>query len=226
MDDQFNSWVAMWEKSQGDMPKVPAMRKANPETSFFGMNSVNDDDLEAARARDIDAWKDIDARTSQLNGRVDSHELFMEAKKEEEAKKKGLGGKKKVDDGSNGKKKKKSATDSTHDEADPDDTEGIGAILAKALGDKDQFVSPNPIHFASVGMDQKLRVTPNWTSGSALMALAKLKIAMFDLECEMLSAEATGGKNVAALESRLEGLQKQFHVMSQKVAPDTKNDVS
>lgn len=216
----------MWEKSQGDMPKVPAMRKANPESSFFGMNSVNDDNLDPdnASARDIDGWKDVADRTNQLYGKVDSHELFMEAKKQEAAEKKGLGGKVKTDSGSK-KKSKKSAADSTHDEANPDETEGIGAILAKSLGDKDQFQSPNPIHFASVGMDQKMRVTPNWTSGTALAALAKMKAAMYDLESEMLTAEAMGG-DVTTLETRLEKLQKEFHKLSQSIVPNPANDVS
>lgn len=227
MDDQFNSWVAMWEKSQGDMPKVPAMRKADPDASFFGMNSVNDDNMDPdnASARDIDAWKDVADRTNQLYGKVDSHQLFIEAKKQEAEEKKGLGGKVKTDSGSKKKKKKKSVAESDHEEADPDETEGIGAILAKSLGDKDQFTSPNPIHFASVGMDQKMRVTPNWTSGTALSALAKLKVAMHDLENEMLTAEAMGG-NVDTLEARLDKLQKEFHTLSQSIVPNTKNDVS
>lgn len=226
MDDQFLNWVDMWDKAQGDMPKVAPARKTDPNAaSFFGMNSVDDDDLDSARARDVDAWKDVHNRADQLYGKVDSHQLFIEAKKQEAAEKKALAGKAKEDSGSK-KKKKKSAAESTHDEADPDETEGIGAILAKSLGDKDQFPSPNPIHFASVGMDQKLRVTPNWTSGTALAALAKLKAAMFDLEGEMLTAEALGGKNVAALETRLEKLQKEFHTLSQSIVPNIKNDVS
>lgn len=225
MDDQFLNWVDMWDKAQPDMPKVAPVRKTDPNaSSFFGMNSVDDDDLDTARARDVDAWKDVHNRTDQLYGKVDSHELFVEAKKQELAEKKALAGKAK--ENGDKKKKKKSAAESTHKEADPDETEGIGAILAKSLGDKDQFVSPNPIHFASVGMDQKLRVTPNWTSGTALVALAKIKVAMFDLESEMLTAEALGGKNLADLENRLEKLQKEFHTLSQSIVPNVKNDVS
>lgn len=214
MDDQFNSWVAMWEKSQADMPKVTPTRQSSPNTSFFGMNSVNDDDMDSdnVSVSDVDVWKDVDDRLNQLHSKVDSHELFIEAKKQPKSK--------------SVKKKKKSAADSTHEEADPDDTEGIGAILAKSLGDKDQFVSPNPIHFASVGMDQKMRVTPNWTSGTALAALSKMKAAMYDLECEMLTAEAMGGKNIDALETRLEKLQKEFSTLSQSIVPQVKNDVS
>jgi hypothetical protein len=183
MDDQFNKWVDLWDKAQGDMPKIPPVRQA--DTSFFGMKSVDDENLDAMRARDLDAWKDVDARTDQLYAKVDSHQLFIEAKKEE-AKAKS----KKKSGGS--KKKTKSAAESTHEEADPDDTDGLGAILSKALGDKDQVVAQNPITFYSVGMDQKLRVTPNWTSGGVLQALSDIKKAMYDLECEMLSAEAYG----------------------------------
>jgi hypothetical protein len=198
MDDQFMNWLDMWDKMRED--KTPATQ---PDNSFFGMHNI--DDEKDIAFQDIDVWKDVSDRADNVYGKVDSHQLFSEAKKE---------------------KKKKSAAKSTHKEADPDDKEGIGAILAKALGDPDQFVSPNPIHFASVGMDQKVRVTPNWTSGTALIALAKLRSAMYDLECEMLTAEAMGGKNVKTLEGRLESLQKEFEELSQKIVPKVKNDVS
>jgi hypothetical protein len=72
--------------------------------------------------------KDVHNRADQLYGKVDSHQLFIEAKKQEAAEKKALAGKAKEDSGSK-KKKKKSAAESTHDEADPDETEGIGAGL-------------------------------------------------------------------------------------------------
>jgi hypothetical protein len=210
MDDQFNNWVSLWDKAQAAMSKDDKKTDTRKE-SFFGMKSVQEDDLDFVSPQDVENWKDVDNRTDQLYGKVDSHQLFIEAKKEDKKKKKG---------------KKKSAAESTHKEADPDDSEGIGAILAKSLGDADQFVSPNPIHFASVGIDQKPRITPNWTSGTALIALAKLRAAMYDLECEMLTAEAMGGKNVTTLEGRLESLQKQFDKLSQSIVPNPKNDVS
>jgi hypothetical protein len=232
MDDQFNNWVDMWDKAQGSMPAVSPTRQTQASNSFFGMNSVEDDTVfdDDIRKNDIEVWKDVSNRTDQVHAKVDSESLFNEAAKKDKKKKaKSKPKTTKPEDGLSPvviiKSAPGSAADSTGEEADPDEEEGIGAILARSLGDEDQFASPNPIHFASVGKDQKLRVTPNWTSGTALAALAKLKSLMYDLECEMLTAEALGGKNLSQLENRLEGLQKQFDTFSQKIIPKVKNDI-
>jgi hypothetical protein len=123
------------------------------------------------------------------------------------------------------KKKKKVSKKEEEELAVVDDEDGFGKSLASKIGDKDQFVSPNPVHFASIGKDQKLRITPNWTSGEALAALAKLKSMMYDLECEMLTKEAMGS-DVVSLEARLENMRKQVDALSQKLIPDVKTDVS
>jgi hypothetical protein len=215
MDEELLKYLAIWDKSQAESPmeKMAPPRQVDPNSSFFGMNQVDDEDDEVS-LKDLDSWTDATNRADQRFSKVDSHALFNEAVKEGAKKKKTV------------KKKKKSAADNYNVDADPDDSEGIGAILAKSLGDVDQFVSPNPITVSSVGMDQKLRVTPNWTSGKSLAALAKMKSLMYDLECEMLSAEALDSKGVKVLETRLQGLQKQMDALSQDIVPKVKNDVS
>jgi hypothetical protein len=200
MQQDFDKWVDLWDKAQVSMPKPQPTKRAD-SNSFFGMNSVDDDTIDDINRSDAEGWSDVIDRTNALYAPVG--DLITE-----ETKKK----KKKT------KKKKEELTV-------VDDEDGFGKKLASKIGDKNQFISPNPIHFASVGTDQKLRITPNWTSGDALAALAKLKSMMYDLECEMLTKEAMGS-DVESLESRLENMKKQVDALSQKLIPDVKTDVS
>lgn len=208
-DPQFNKWVDMWDKAAKEMNDTVPVKKVDPNKSFFGMSSVDDDAFEDIDSSDIEGWHDVNDRTSQLYSPV-ADELLTEAEEKKKPKKK----KKPV------KKKDKAGNPPEHEEDD-----GLESVLAKSIGDEDQFISPNPIHFASVGKDQKMRVTPNWTAGEALIALVKLKSMMYDLECEMLTAEALGS-NIDTLEKRLDLMGKQFDKLSQKLVPNPKNDVS
>lgn len=212
MDDQFNNWVDMWDKASGQMGKEAPIKKPTSNFSFFGMSSVDDNTIDDINNSDVDGWNDVNDRTTQLYAPVGDLLTEAEEKKKKKSKKK----KNKV----SSKEKNKS------EEPEYDEEDGFDSILAKNVGDKNQFVGPNPVHFSSVGKDQKLRVTPNWTSGDALIALAKLKSMMYSLECEMLTSEALGGNNVVELEKRLSSMGRQFDKLSQKLIPDVKKDVS
>lgn len=212
MDNDFNKWVSMWDAAVDGMEKeVPAKKAAVPNSSFFGMDTPDDVAQDYINKQDLTNWQDVLDRTDQLRAPTIPGELLQESTKKTTKKQKPTT-----------KKKKDPAEDPA--EVD-DDEEGLAALLSKHLGDKKQFISPNPIHFASIGTDQKVRVTPNWTSGETLAALAKLKSMMYDLECELLTKEGLG-VDIGNLENRLTSMQKQVHKMSEMLTPDAGTDVS
>jgi len=218
MRDDLDHYMDLWDKAQKDMPKPPPPKEAG---NFFGMHNIPEEETEEdVDINDASHWREIYFRAQQLHEPRPMDDLLTEAKKKEASKKEAP--KKKVkkkvtnkrgDGGADGEEPPK--TDPEHD--------GFGHDLAKKLGDA-KF-EPNPIHFASKGEDQKMRVTPNWTDGKELRALAKLKALMYELESELLGTDVTGG-DPEPVRARLVSIQRQCEAMSQALIPNPKDDVS
>ena len=79
--------------------------------------------------------------------------------------------------------------------------------------------SPNPISPTTLGQDSKLKVTPNWTSGKELEALAELKQRLYDLEVKLGEAD-TKSDDPTALEKQFEKLKQDMDDLSNSLTPD------
>jgi len=92
--------------------------------------------------------------------------------------------------------------------------------------DKDYMT--NPTHFASVGKDQKLRVTPNFTDGPFLRELSDLKIQIEALEREVHTAAVSDrGKLENKLRAQVDSIRNRIEELSDIIsAPHPIEDVS
>jgi len=100
-------------------------------------------------------------------------------------------------------------------------------LINEAHGEKETIGPhlPNPVHYASTGEDQKLRVTPNWNDGEELIELHHLKIAMEQLESKLNAADAFGDKT-GSIQTKLDALREKFHDLSHEIQPDQTIDKS
>jgi len=76
----------------------------------------------------------------------------------------------------------------------------------------------NPIYPSSIGKDQDVSVTPNWTDGKELTELAELKANLEKLESK-LNAEEAMGKDGKSIHSKIESLKKQIDELSDSLTP-------
>lgn len=218
--EEIDQYLALWDQAQKHFPK---QKKAAPENvSYYGMQrDASEDEFDE---EDGEHWRDVYYRSLEIDGIEGEDQLVNEA--EEEPKKKSPKKKKKSSKKKSSSKKEKDVRTPYEGEPPDEDEEedGFGKDLADGFG-KDVKFNVNPITFSSVGSDNKLRVTPNWTDGDELRQLAKLKALMYDLESELLGTDIRGG-DVGPLKIKLRGIQKQCETLSQRLIPDVKHDVS
>lgn len=240
--DEIDQYLALWDQAQKSFPKEK--KSARPISSYFGMqNNVSDQDItedEEEHWRDV-YYRSLEINPDQLKGGEEnllSEEDIeqqclagmMGLREAKEAKRKLAEAKttkssKKSSDKPS-KKKKSDPRKPKDGEDSPDwdeDEDGFGKDLAKKLGDVD--FTPNPIHFASVGQDNKLRVTPNFSDGKELRKLAKLKSLLYDLETELLGTDVRGG-DVEPIRVKMLAVRRQCESLSQSLTPDPRKDVS
>lgn len=208
--EEIEQYLELWDKARKDFAIEDKPQKT---ASFFGMyNHEEDIQNQEPDSNEAEHWRDVYFRALELSA---NEEIISENEGKPTKKKKKK--KKKKDDVSKSK-------DGDEIPSTNDDEDGFGSELSDGPG-KDVKFTPNPIHFASKGVDNKLRVTPNWTDGDELRELARLKSLMYDLESEYLGAD-TRGEDAEPIRVRLVKIQKQCEAMSQNLTPDPKKDVS
>ena len=85
----------------------------------------------------------------------------------------------------------------------------------------------NPTHFASLGKDQELRVTPNFTDGDVLRELNALKLALHILEDKVNTAYAVGTeKQENTLRKEMDSIRSKVEELSNKMTPHPIEDPS
>lgn len=82
----------------------------------------------------------------------------------------------------------------------------------------------NPIHYASVGNDQDLRVSKNWSQGPELEELADVKKQVEEMERKFHDADVLEKSDKSKLQTELNNLRERMHKLSQKVTPDPQED--
>lgn len=96
---------------------------------------------------------------------------------------------------------------------------------------KDVKFQHNPIHHASVGMDQSpspydaTRVTPNFTDGDELRKLHELKIKLEKLESALQTADVRQERK-GDYKDELDKLRKQIDGLSDKLLPEPARDIT
>lgn len=231
--EEIKQYMQFWDQAKKSFPSEK--KSVRPVSSFLGLqNNVVLDDISEEESNH---WKNIYDRSLEIdpdmfNGEenllseeeIDQQCLagLMDIKEAKEAKKK-----------TKKSKKAKNSSKSSRDVRKPKDGEevpeldeekdGFGKDLAKKLGDAE--FTPNPVHFASIGADSDLRVTPNFTDGSELRQLAKLKSLLYDLETELLGTDVRGD-DPEPIRVKMLAVRRQCESLSQRLIPDPRNDVS
>jgi hypothetical protein len=91
--------------------------------------------------------------------------------------------------------------------------------------ERDNIYQNNPTNFASLGPDQQLQISPNFSDGEILSKLNAKKLELHDLEDELERARALGTeKQVDTLKKELEELRKVVEKLSNKLIPDAIKD--
>lgn len=232
--DEIDHYMSLWQEAEKQFPKEKKTpQKKSP--SFFGMHNLPESDIITEeeskgwnklyqRSLEIDPddfngegdeeiLSEEEIHQQQLAGLMDIHEAREAKKKAAESRNKKVGK----------KPKKKAKPVEDEDDFGGDKNDGFGKKMSKKLGDT-SFM-PNPVHFASVGDDSKLRVTPNFTDGPELRALAKMKTLLHDLESELLGTDVRGG-NAEPIRVKMIAVRRQCEALSQRLIPDPKTDVS
>lgn len=235
--EEIDKYMELWDQAQKHFPKEK--KPAPSKNSYFGMSNIPEDVDEFA-PNEEEHWRDVyyrsleidpdevnggdqlvnedDINQQYLAGMMDIHEVREAKKKAAEAK--------------SSKKKSKTSKKKTVDKRKPqeddapdwdEDKDGFGKDLAKKLGDAE--FSPNPVHFSSIGDDNALRVTPNFTDGDDLRQLARLKSLLYDLESELLGTDIRGGKT-EPVRAKMIAVRRQCEALSQRLIPDPRKDVS
>ncbi len=245
--NEIDEYLALWDQAQSQFPK--AKKAAAPKNnSYFGMQSIPE--VNDFSEDEEEHWRDVyyrsleidpdeingsgeqilsedDINQQYLAGMMDIHEVREAKKKAAESKeKKAVAAAKKKAAPAKKKSKKTQDVRKPLDDDAPDfddEVDGFGHQLAKKLGDADFKV--NPVHFASVGDDSALRVTPNWTDGKELRALDKMKRLLHDLESEWLGQDVRGG-DPEPIRVKIIALRRQCEALSQSLIPDPRKDVS
>jgi len=241
--DEIGEYMALWDQAQKQFPQEKK-KPARQAPSYFGMQNINAQDISEDEE---EHWRDIYYRSLEIDpdeisggaeeGLLSEDEIdqqclagMMDIREAKEAKRKAAEARSKPKKKSSSKSKKKRV------EADPrkprdgdevpdwdEDEDGFGKDLAKKLGDAEFY--PNPVHFASIGADNDLRVTPNFTDGDNLRQLARLKALLYDLESEMLGTDVRGG-DPEPIRVKMIKVRKQCESLSQRLIPDPRKDVS
>jgi hypothetical protein len=193
---EMSDYVKDWSENQKSFEKKKNKKQELEESSFFGLRAYDSD--EDASKQDYGQWMRI---SKKLNNRLDEELLTEDIPTERVVK--------------------------THDVDDEDDSVGEEKIekhgmkkdLAKGPGPDVKF-HVNPVHFASVGTDQELRVQ----GGEKFMELAKMKSLLYSLESELLRAD-TLGEDTSKIERTLKQMRKECHKMCQLLTPDAKTDI-
>lgn len=240
--DEIDQYMQLWDQAQKSFPKEK--KPVRPTPSFFGLQ--NNSDVDDISEDEGEHWRDIYYRSLEIDpdeisgggeeGLLSEDEIdqqclagMMNIREAKEAKKK-------ASEAKAARKAKKSPKPSKKKNGDPrkpkdgeevpgwdEDEDGFGKDLAKKLGDVD--FTPNPVHFASVGSDSDLRVTPNFTDGAELRKLAKLKSLLYDLETELLGTDVRGG-DAEPIRVKMLAVRRQCESLSQSLIPDPRKDVS
>jgi hypothetical protein len=82
------------------------------------------------------------------------------------------------------------------------------ANVAKVVGS-----TSNPIQPTSVGKDQDLVVTPNWTDGKELVELSEMKAKLEQLESKLNAAESFG-ESSKGIQGKIDALKQQIDDLS------------
>lgn len=201
-NEDFNKWCDLWDKAQkeleDDAAREPIERKLNLG-GFFGLTQA--DNLDHVSVDAADEWRDVIKRTNQLFDPVTKEEFFTEERDPNTFR----------------------STRSKYRPEVDENEDGIGKDLANGPG-KDVHFNVNPTHFASAGVDQKLRVAKNWTDGKELVELAKMKSLLYALESDFLHADCLGEKT-EGIQRKLAEIQNKCSALSEKLTPDPKTDV-
>ncbi len=85
--------------------------------------------------------------------------------------------------------------------------------------------SPNPVYPNSLGKDQDLIVTPNWSDGKDLIELHNMKISLHALENKLNTAWANqNSKNVGKIQEQIRNLKRQIDDLSDSLPPNIFDD--
>jgi hypothetical protein len=243
--DEIDQYLALWDQAQKQFPQEKRKPAARPSPSYFGMqNAVNAQDI---TEDEEEHWRDIYYRSLEIDpdeirggaeeGLLSEEEIdqqclagMMDLREAKEAKRKAAEARSKPKARKPASSKKKKVERDRRKPRDGDETpdwdeekDGFGKDLAKKLGDVD--FTANPVHFASVGNDSDLRVTPNFTDGDELRQLARLKSLLYDLESELLGTDIRGG-NTEPIRIKMIKVRRQCESLSQRLIPDPRKDVS
>lgn len=239
--DEMDQFMSLWAEAQNQFQPVkkaaPAGKKPVPKkkpNSYYGMQNMHENDDIAPEEEAH--WRDVYFRSLE----IDTDELLQEnGGEEDDIDAQCLAGMMSLQEAKAAKRaaaekkaQKKSSKKKTEDRRKPqeddapdyeEDEDGFGKDMAKKLGDT--TFTPNPVHFASVGKDSALRVTPNFTDGDVLRKLSSLRTLLHDLESEALGTDIRGGDPKAIL-IKIKSARRQCESLSQQLIPSPDKDVS
>lgn len=85
---------------------------------------------------------------------------------------------------------------------------------------KDIARAANPVYHHTAGQDQDLEPwTPNWIDGKELVELSKLKVDLYDLECECGKKDALG-EGADAIQSKIKSMWEKLNKLSNDLTPN------
>lgn len=90
-------------------------------------------------------------------------------------------------------------------------------------GNKKDYLA-NPIHFASVGKDQDVVVSDNFSDGKELRELNDLKKIVEKMERDLHSSEVFGDQSRKKIEKKLNKVREMVEELSQKIVPRSNNE--
>jgi hypothetical protein len=233
--DEMSRYMELWDQAQKQFPKEK--KTPTQPSSFYGMH--NNVDPHEITEDEEEHWRDVYYRSLEIDpdefmigddeqtlneDEIDQQCLagMMDLREAKEAKRKAAEKRAKPKAKSSKKKDVRKPKDGEAPGWD-EEKDGFGKKMAKKLGDTE--FSPNPVHFASIGADSDLRVTPNFTDGDDLRQLARLKSLLYDLESELLGTDIRGG-STEPIRIKMMAVRRQCESLSQRLIPDPKKDVS
>lgn len=91
-------------------------------------------------------------------------------------------------------------------------------LIDKSLGEKVKKVadSPNPVHPNTLGADNDVKVTQNWTDGDELRELVSLKNSLYELESKMNSLEGEG-KDASKVIAQIKKIKTEIDNLSNEI---------
>lgn len=92
-------------------------------------------------------------------------------------------------------------------------------------GGKKVFTN-QPVHFSSVGTDQDMRVTDNWSDGKELLELDEMKRKIEEMERRFHESDVLNKGDRSKIQSELDSLRSRVEKLSEKISSNPQKDLT